>query len=71
VKLEGEWFDAQESVSKCLQVENEWPLRLERCEGPFIAPQGNLAVGVSEIRTYPTIVSGTQPGDRICSVPGT
>jgi hypothetical protein len=43
--------------------------------GPFIAPQENLAVGVSEIRhvrvrgwTCPANLSGTQLGDRICSV---
>jgi hypothetical protein len=26
---------------------------LERCQGPFIAPQENLAIGVLETRTCP------------------
>jgi hypothetical protein len=29
----------------------EWPTVLERREGPFIAPQKNLVIGVSETRT--------------------
>jgi hypothetical protein len=32
---------------------NEWPIILERRGGSFIAPQENLAVGVSETRTCP------------------
>jgi hypothetical protein len=39
MKLGGERLRAQESVSKCLQCENEWPTMLERCGGGlFIAP---------------------------------
>jgi hypothetical protein len=32
---------------------NEWPHGLGRHGGPFIAPQGNLFIGVSETRTCP------------------
>jgi hypothetical protein len=53
MKLRGERLRAQESISKYLQCENEWPPMLERRGGPFIAPQENLAIGVSETRTCP------------------
>jgi hypothetical protein len=52
MKLGIERLGAQESVLKCLQCENEWPTMLERRAGPFIIPQKNLAVGVSETQTY-------------------
>jgi hypothetical protein len=39
MKLRGEWLRAQESVSKCLQDENEWPTRLERCAGLLWPPR--------------------------------
>jgi hypothetical protein len=42
MELEGQRFGAQESVSKCFQVELTG---LERRGGPFIAPQMNLPVG--------------------------
>jgi hypothetical protein len=53
MKLKGERLGAQESVSKCLQCENKWPLVLERYGGAFYSPQENLAVGVLEIRICP------------------
>jgi hypothetical protein len=53
MKPGGERLGSQESVSKCLQCENEWSVVLERCGGPFIAPQENLVVGVSETQTCP------------------
>jgi hypothetical protein len=43
---------------------------LERCGGGggLSNPQENLAVEVSETRTYLTNLSGNWLGDRICSV---
>jgi hypothetical protein len=48
---------------------------LERREGPFIAPQENLAIGVSETRTRPgrgrtcpANLSGNWLGDWICPI---
>jgi hypothetical protein len=48
---------------------------IERRGGPFIAPQENLAVGVSETWTCPgrgrtcaANLSGTRFGNRICPV---
>jgi hypothetical protein len=43
------------SSRECLNVfssSTEWLIGLERSGGPFIASQWNLAIGVSEIRTY-------------------
>jgi hypothetical protein len=75
MKLGGERLEAPESVSKCLQCQNEWSAVLERCGGPFITPQENLAVGVSETRTCPAQgrtcpanLSGTRLGHRICPI---
>jgi hypothetical protein len=34
-------------------MRNEWSIMLERRGGPFIAPQGNLAIGVLETQTCP------------------
>jgi hypothetical protein len=76
MELEGERFRAQESISKCLHVENEWPTGLGRHGGPFIAPQGNLPIGVSESRTcsdwggghvwQPSLESGLDIGHVWC-----
>jgi hypothetical protein len=48
---------------------------LERREGPFIAPQENLAIGVSETRTcssrgqtYPANLFGNRLEDWICPI---
>jgi hypothetical protein len=41
---------------------------LERHGGPFMAPQENLAIGVSETRTCPANLSGNKHGDQICQV---
>jgi hypothetical protein len=49
------WRREVGSSIECLKVFAmciECPSELERCGGPFIAPQENLAVGVSETRTY-------------------
>jgi hypothetical protein len=51
MRLGGERLGAQESVSKCLQCENEWSTVLGRRGGPFTAPQENLAIGVSKTQT--------------------
>jgi hypothetical protein len=50
MKLEGERLGSQESVSKCLQCEI-MVNHAREVWGPFIAPQENLAVRVSE--TWP------------------
>jgi hypothetical protein len=41
---------------------------LERRDGPSIAPQENLAIGVSETRTCLANLSGNMLGDRICPI---
>jgi hypothetical protein len=53
----------------------ECPSKLERRGGDFIAPQENLAIGVSEIRICPgrgrtcsAHLFGTWLADRICPV---
>jgi hypothetical protein len=59
------------SSRECLKVFAmciECPPELERYGGPFIAPQENLAVGVSETQTCPANLSGTRLGNRICLV---
>jgi hypothetical protein len=54
MKLGGERLGAQESVSKYLQCEmSGQPCREAWGGGAFIAPQENLAVGVSETRICP------------------
>jgi hypothetical protein len=48
------WRREVRSSRECLKVFEmciECPSELERCVGPFIAPQENLAVGVSETLT--------------------
>jgi hypothetical protein len=53
MKLGGERLRVQEGVSKCLQVQSSGQPGYRGVRGPFIAPQGNLPVGVSEIQTCP------------------
>jgi hypothetical protein len=53
MKLEGERFGAHESVFQGVCNSVERPPELRVCERSFITPQGNLAIGVSEIRTCP------------------
>jgi hypothetical protein len=50
MKLRGERLGANESVSKCLQCVAS---HAREAWGPFIGPQENLAVGVSETWTFP------------------
>jgi hypothetical protein len=52
MKLEGEVGSSRECL-KVFAMCIKCPTELERHGGPFIAPQENLAVGVSEIRTCP------------------
>jgi hypothetical protein len=58
MKLGGERLGAQESVSKCLQVEMSGQPGREAW-GAFYSPRGNLSVRVSETRTCPTNLSGS------------
>jgi hypothetical protein len=47
MELEGDRFGAQESVSKCFQVQLSGRTTREAW-GAFYSPQGNLPVGVSD-----------------------
>jgi hypothetical protein len=70
MELEGERFRAQESVFESVCNSVEWSSELRGHREPFIAPQGNLAVGVLETWACPTTLSETRPGNQTCLVLG-